>query len=211
MFRMPTNEVDSVTLCRMHYADVSSKCLVISSKSSIEVIENFITLNNRALVTKFDNSNFKKLGSLGLVMMIGVVDYSKTEQSFSLIEKISKIAKSSNPEILDKIIFGHVDGVKWRKFLSHYNTKTNMILILNLTSDTYRVYDADISLEELHKLSYEISNDSLELIKAKEKGFLEKVTNKLNDYYPWSLLCLLPFVLIICSYSINVPKKIKSA
>ena len=77
------------------------------------MIVEFIDQYNRALVTKMDNSNFKYLGDLGLVMMIAVVDYTKENMSNKLIQKIVNTASALAEGVQDSIVFGHVDGKQY--------------------------------------------------------------------------------------------------
>ena len=111
-------------------------------------IEQFISFNNRPLISKLDNTNFKNLGELGLTMIIAVVDYGDKDGSDMVIEKLNKVANVLSPGVQDKIVFGHVDGVKWKKFLSHYNGKPHVFLCLDLASDRYLTIKPETSLEE---------------------------------------------------------------
>ena len=186
------------------YGDKITKSLVLDDSTSPEIIDEFIISNNRPLVSQMDNSNFKILGDLGLVMMIAVVDYNKKKESQALIDKITTTANQLTASVQDRIVFGHVDGVKWRKFMAQYDTKPNMILILHLIDDTYvTLPGAEASLDSLSEIAHRIHDDTLLMNKATGKGFFEKTWRKLVDYFPASLLCLVPIVMMIMSCTVS--------
>lgn len=157
-------------------------------------------------MSKLDNSNFKALGDLGLVMMIAVVDYNSPDTQ-SLIEKLSNAAANMPLIIQDKIIFGHVDGIKWKKFMAHYNTVVNSILCLHSIEDTYINLKATITHEELLEIGNQIATNTLELQLAIQKSFLQKLWGKLVEFYPTSLLCVVPFILLALSFFIPTEAK----
>jgi len=136
--------------------------------------------------------------------MIAVVDYSNKEESQALIDKITLTANQLTASVQDKIIFGHVDGVKWRKFLAHYNTKPQMILVLHLVDDAYiTLPSSETSLDTLNEIAHRIHDGTLDMAKAVKKSFFEKLWRKLVDYFPASLLCLVPFGMIIMSFTVS--------
>lgn len=206
LFKIDNEEGDDTmpaVLNRM-YGDKITKSLILDSNTSPESIDEFIIANNRPLVSLLDNSNFKALGDLGLVMMIAVVDYSNKEESQALIDKITLTANQLTASVQDKMIFGHVDGVKWRKFLAHYNTKPQMILVLHLVDDAYiTLPSSETSLDTLNEIAHRIHDGTLDMAKAVKKSFFEKLWRKLVDYFPASLLCLVPFGMIIMSFTVS--------
>ena len=163
-----------------------------------------VMAGDQALVSRLDNSNFKALGDLGLVMIIAVVDYNQKEESKALIDKVTTTANQLTANVQDKIVFGHVDGVKWRKFMSLYDAKPNTILILHLIDDAHiTLSDKEASLDNLNEIAHRIHDDTLLLNKAVPRGFFAKTWRKLVDYFPASLLCFVPIVMIIMSFTVS--------
>ena len=186
------------------YGDKITKSLILRENVSSEEIDEFIISNNRPLVSRLDNSNFKALGDLGLVMIIAVVDYNQKEESKALIDKVTTTANQLTANVQDKIVFGHVDGVKWRKFMSLYDAKPNTILILHLIDDAHITLSGkEASLDNLNEIAHRIHDDTLLLNKAVPRGFFAKTWRKLVDYFPASLLCFVPIVMIIMSFTVS--------
>ena len=186
------------------YGDKITKSLILHENVSSEGIDEFIISNNRPLVSRLDNSNFKALGDLGLVMIIAVVDYNQKEESKALIDKVTTTANQLTANVQDKIVFGHVDGVKWRKFMSLYDAKPNTILILHLIDDAHITLSGkEASLDNLNEIAHRIHDDTLLLNKAVPRGFFAKTWRKLVDYFPASLLCFVPIVMIIMSFTVS--------
>ena len=93
------------------------------------------------------------------------------------------------------------------------------MLVLDLHRDRYfnlmaRVTDDGLEggVAILRKLIEDIISDRLDMHVLVEKSFFGKLYDKLFIlYYPWSLFCLIPFVLFAVSfYFIRIPGKEKN-
>ena len=85
-----------------------------------------------------------------------------------------------------------------------------MILVLNLAEDRFQNIAGDTSHEVLLRVAHEIHENTIDLRTARKKGFIERTMKKFMDYYPTSLLALVPFVLTIMSLVVStVPEKAK--
>ena len=95
--------------------------------------------------------------------------------------------------------------------MRHYNAKPGNVLILDPEPDQYLIVKGDISETDLINLANSINNDSLQLLQATPKTFLDKTWDKFVHYYPLSLIiCLLPIVLVVAAFAVKIPKKKKN-
>lgn len=95
--------------------------------------------------------------------------------------------------------------------MRHYNAMPGNILILDPEPDQYLIVKGDISEADLLNLANSINNDSLQLLQATPKTFLDKTWDKFVHYYPLSLIiCLLPIVLVVAASAVKIPKKKKN-
>lgn len=108
IFTMETSAVKTPLFYRMHGTSFT-KFMYVNARTEESELEKFVLDNNRPLVSKLENSNFKQLGSLGLVMMIAIADYSSSDSS-ALITKITEVAQQMTPDTRESIIFAHLDG-----------------------------------------------------------------------------------------------------
>jgi hypothetical protein len=93
----------------MHGSLFTIKSIHVNAYTEESEIEAFVISNNRPLISKLDNSNFKQLASVGLVMMIAVVDYNRPDSSL-LIKKLTDVANQMTPDAQESVIFAHLDG-----------------------------------------------------------------------------------------------------
>jgi thioredoxin domain-containing protein 10 len=108
IFTMETSAVKTPHFYRMHGTSFT-KFMYVNARTEESELEKFVLDNNRPLISKLENSNFKQLGSLGLVMMIAVVDYSNSDSSV-LITKLTEVAQQTTQDVQESIIFAHLDG-----------------------------------------------------------------------------------------------------
>jgi hypothetical protein len=101
--------------------------------------------------------------------------------------------------------------IRYRKRMRHYNAMPGSILILDPEPDQYLTVKGNISVTDLLNLANAINNDTLQLLQATPKSFLEKTWEKFVHYFPLSLIiCLLPIILVIAASSVKIPKKKKN-
>lgn len=68
----------------------------------------------------------------------------------------------------------------------------------------------DTTIDVLTRLAHDIYEEKLEFQTARKKNFFERTYRKFADYYPASLLCFVPVVLIVMSCMVSVnPRKEK--
>ena len=188
-----------------------------SLKISSTEIEEFVTQNNVPFMNKFDNHNFKKLGSLGNVLAIVAVDYAQESETANIIQSLD-IAATSLPESeRDKLVFGHIDGVKWIKFLRQYDVEmTPTFLLLDVALDLHITVNLKNGGIDEHGNSIlpatvasvleDYFKGSINMKAMKPPSMIQKAIKKMRSYYPWSILCIVPVMLMVLSFFLPYPE-----
>ena len=178
----------------------------------IPKIEDFIKNNNYPLVSSLDSHNFKHLGSLNKLMVIAIVDYKDTTASKKMINELDAAASAMSLSDTDKFIFGHLDGVQWKMFAKQYDAAVTSLLLLDLAKDVYHTTAANTDTREaISAILTSYLDGSAIMKKVPTKGFFTDIQKKLTDYYPYSLLCLVPIALIILSLLVQYPDDTKKS
>lgn len=114
-------------------------------------LRDFVKTHNFHLISEIDSHNFKKLGSLGKKMAMVLVDYSD-QRSAKVLEAFDKFADSLPDWDADKFVFGHVDGIKWRKFFKQYEaTQVRMKAYLTMRKGSPSIQCArDVHMSNRH-------------------------------------------------------------
>lgn len=173
-------------------------------------IEDFIERHNHLLVTPLDKTNMRRLGRTGKPLIIAITKEDH-EQSNNLLSYLDQAASILEIDEAHKFIFGHMNGIKYRHYLERYRGATPpSLLVLDLSVNGYYVLKKTDSDNVKDTVLKAISKD-LPWIELEPTGltFIEKIQWKLKQYYPWSLLCILPFIFLILSYCFPHPNSIK--
>lgn len=180
------------------------------------------------LISKLENHNFHILHSIGKMMFIVVIDPSDLNRKTELLNVLSITANSLSDFLLNSVIIGYLDGKKWDKFIAKHNvTVLPSILILDPIEDSYyaigqqEVFNSVDSLSSLltatanykltafNKEQTESQSHNIlknKLMKFKHPNFLTKIWQKLVDAYPWSLLCVVPILLVALMIYLSGPE-----
>jgi len=176
-----------------------------NSETFDKEITDFVTKNNRALISQFDAHNFKKLGSLGKKMVVAV--YSNLGLTKPFFDAFDAVVSSLPTEDSDKYVFGYLDGLRWKGFLKQYGCskkKLPAILILDTETETYHVHTS-ASNEDIALVIKDLHRGELEFKKLERPSMLEHIHKKLKDSYPLSLLCIIPVLLLLWSFLMPFP------
>jgi hypothetical protein len=208
-----------MSICRLESHRINI-CLPMLSNgiANISTLTAFVKEYNHPLISQIDNHNFKRLGSLGKLQVILIVNYKDEILTTGLISMFRETASALPNVKSDKIVFGHIDGVMWRTFLKQYDFSTTpSLLVLNVALEQFLLYPIPLSnsSEFLTTTVNDIASTPAETLNLKQReahGVVGKILKKLKDNYPWSLLCALPFVLLVLSIFVfypdeNKPKK----
>ncbi len=199
--------------------------------ASADTLAAFVEANNYPLVSHFDNHNFKRLSHIaGKYIVAAVVDYSRSEETAAILaglEHALSPSPSSSRQDHDKLIFGHLDGVKWRTFIKHHRTMLPAVLLLDQANDLHQTFPLP-ALGSSPVGSYEstLEKEMSAIVQSVVKSLhnksewrtsepptlFEKISYRFTSYYPWSLAVILLPVTFVCM-SIFAPypneKKIK--
>lgn len=182
---------------------------------AVKAIEEFVKDHNRPLLSALDSHNFKLLGSLNRMMVIAIVDYMDAAASQRLIRELEATASAMALDEADRFVFGHLDGVQWKLFAKQYDASVNSLLLLDLGKDIYHTTIGTTATEltsaSIAALLASVAAGSVTMKKVPTKGFFTDMQKKLADYYPYSLLCLVPVVLVLLSFFIQYPDDTKKS
>lgn len=179
-------------------------------------VESFIKANNHPLVSALDSHNFKQLGSLGKLMVIAVVDYKDKILTKRFISDLETAASASKHA--DRFVFGHLDGVHWSTFVKQYEASVPALMFLDLSKEMFYTkliaQDFIASIDQIQAALSGVAEGSLTMKTVPSKGIVaqiktafDDVVKKLSDYYPYSLLCALPIVLLVLSFAMDYPQE----
>lgn len=184
-----------------------------AATNDMDRLGEFVKGNNYPLVASLDSHNFKHLGSLKKTMVIAVVNYKDTAgQSKKLLDDLDAAATSLPLEQAENFVFGHLDGVQWKGFVKQYEAKVPALLLLDVAKEKYHttLCDKDFSADSIASILAGLTSGNVTMKATPSKGFFQDIKKKLVDYYPYSLLCFLPMVLIIVSMLLYYPDESKA-
>lgn len=194
---------------------------ITSSTTALDIVD-FTERHNHLLLTPLDKTNFKRLGRTGKPMIIAITNPFRDEEgSEALVDLLDDAvtdieeADHIDTETLHNFIFGHMDGLKYRMFLSRYRATPLSLLVIDLLNDHtpgeaggggyYVTYD--VSAESVHSVVEKAIRGDLNYreIMSFDLTFFDRIKKKIYDYYPMSLLCLLPLVMVVLSTLVPKP------
>lgn len=186
--------------------EINQSSLSIEKKE----IEEFIERHNHLLVTPLDKSNMRRLGRTGKPLIIAIIKENH-EESNNLLSYLDQAASSIEINEAHNFIFGHMNGVKYRHYLERYKGANPVsLLILDLSVNGYYVLNK-INEENVKNIVLKSITKDLPWIELEptDLNFFQKIQWKLKQYYPWSILCILPFIFLILSFCFPHPNSIK--
>ena len=126
--------------------------VIIPTLSDLEV---FVDLYSRPLLSSIDSHNFKRLASLNATLCLLVVDYNSTiiptselllyyEHVITTSPDLSRLSHTwqTTPDLNTPnnkgCVYGHVDGIKWKRFFRQYGvTQLPSLVLLNVGGEEY--------------------------------------------------------------------------
>ena len=201
------------SLKKMESRRISLLFEISETTAPSEIVE-FTEKHNHMLLTPLDRGNFRRLGRTGKPLIIAITNPIQDEDgSAEMIQALDDAvagieqAEHISPETLHNYIFGHMDGLRYRMFLSRYRATPPSILVIDLSSD----HTPNEAGGGGYFVEYDVSEESIRNVVQKtilgelyfkevpslDQTFFGRIEKKIKDYYPWSLLCLFP-VFMIC-------------
>ncbi len=192
------NNEKGIKLTKTEKLDGKSVTLDITRDMTVDSIELFVQQHNRQLVTVFDNHNFKNLGSLNKIMAIYIVDGDPTVvANAGLKSALDLTAHSLSLDDQHKFVFGLLDGVSHKKFVRSYpGATTRSLLLLDLKNEMFHVSNSD----DIKGVIQRYLSGEIVLQKVPVLGLFDRLLIKIKNNYPYSLLGLVPIVLVLISF-----------
>ena len=192
------NDEKGIKLTKTEKVDGKSVALDVTPDMTVDSIESFVQQHNRQLVTIFDNHNFKNLGSLNKIMAIYIVEGDPTiVANAGLKAELDLVAHSLSLDDQHKFVFGLLDGVSHKKFVRSYpEATTRSLLLLDLKNEMFHVTNSDDIKGAIQRY---LSGDIV-LQEVPVLGLFDRLLIKIKSNYPYSLLGLVPILLVIVSF-----------
>jgi hypothetical protein len=215
-------ESSSAAVLKKMESNRTSLVLEIAPTTTPSDIVDFTERHNHLLLTPLDVTNFKRLGRTGKPLIIAVVNPFRDEETSTAIvelldDAVTDIEEADHidTETIHNFIFGHMDGLKYRMFLSRYRATPPCILVIDLSSDHT---PGEVGGGGYH-VQYDVSESSIRNVVEKtilgelyykeilshDVTFLDGIKKKMSDYFPWSLLCLFPIFMLLMSFLVPKP------
>jgi protein disulfide-isomerase-like protein len=177
---------------------------LIDSEEQLENMGDWCMKNNHGIITKFDDGNFKRLGSLGKYLVIAIIQGDKTTN----FEKDFRAAVVSDDNFLHtESVLGILDGDIWYRFTKRFSLPTPSIVVIDFESSLKYVQSLPISRDEISQLFSDLKSNKLEFTTFTQNTWWGRVVHQWNSYAPWSYICILPLILIIISLCTPLPPK----
>ncbi len=181
-----------------------------------EEIGGFVEHNNYPTLNKFDNHNFKRLSHLNKTMVIAIVDYQYGGIADWLVSGLEAAIASFPVETTSTCVFGHLDGVRWRRFIKEHDAIMGSILVVDTKHDLHHSFPIDPHAAPtavkvlISEVITTVIDGSIELYPTVPPSLLQKIQYRIRDYAPWSYIILaLPIVLALLSTMVSLPKEEK--
>eukprot|EP01034_Spumella_vulgaris_P021471 gene21471-27506_t len=186
--------------------------------SFVDQLSSFVESNNYPSINEFDNYNFKRLSHLNKTMVVAIVDHRDPAEASTFISALRNTVQSFPVEVTSNLVFGHLDGNRWRRFIKEHDAVLSSVLVVDTKRDLHHSFpiDADIRNSEV-SVAVAIADVITALVTGKVEmrptvppGLLQKIQYRIRDYAPWSYLVLsMPFALLLLSIFVSYPPEEK--
>jgi hypothetical protein len=192
-----TNEV-GMKLVKSENFVGKSVTMDVTKDITVDSIEVFVQQHNRQLVTAFDNHNFKNLGSLNKIMVVYIVEGDPAVVANARSKAALDVAAHSlSLDDQHKFVFGLLDGITHKKFVRLYPAATiRSLLLLDLQNEMFHVSNSD----DIKGVIQQYLTGEIVLQKVPVLGLYERLVIKIKSNYPYSLLGLVPIILVLMSF-----------
>ncbi len=178
-----------------------------------EEVTQFVEHNNYPTIVQFDNHNFKRLSHLNKTMVLAIVDYQYRGVADTLVSSLEAVVGSFPREAVSSYVFGHLDGVRWRRFIKEHHAVMGSLLVVDTRHDLHRSYPIDSAASEsavrvvIADVITAVVGGTADLEPSVPPSLLQKIQYRIRDYAPWSYVVLaLPFILLALSLLVSYPQ-----
>jgi thiol-disulfide isomerase/thioredoxin len=195
----------------------------LDSMKDLELsISSTMKQHNHAHFSVFDNSNFRRIASIGkrIVSLVlnpqdlnalakGAEDSGRGGKS-SVQDLFESVVLTFGYEIHSSVAFGYLDGQRWVEFVREHHATPGSVLVLDMKEKLNFVLEGPISEETLHGLLQALIDDTLEMKPFVQKSWYRRAVYTFEKYMPWSLIVVaIPLVLLILATCNPVPTRVK--
>eukprot|EP00903_Cladosiphon_okamuranus_P012704 g11878.t1 len=169
----------------------------IASASSWDVLD-WVERERFGLVSEFTADNFSRLGALGKLMVMGVVD-PKHEDTASFDQTFAKVASKFGVKHADKLIFGTVNRVKMAGFVETFNIYEGhpRVVVMDMSEDVfYSVENLRLGVGEIEAFLIDVLAGYIpaQVPSTNSARYVMKAWWVIQNGGAWSFLLLIPFV-----------------
>ena len=163
---------------------------------TVHDVKTFVERNLYPLVAKLDSESFVGMTKIGVQMVVAVVNYT-SEETTSFLQSFEAAVSSLSDLDADRLLFGHLDGVKWAKFAASHGAKPPSLMVLDPAAHEHHSTNTDLTTEGVSALISRTLSGEIELETSvpADESIYGKMKRKLREHYPWSLLCLIPILM----------------
>ena len=168
-------------------------------KETQNTLENFIQHNSLSSIITVDSHNFKHIISLNKILFCIV---SNNKLQFQLFDLFIDLL---NNEIKEHFIFGHLNAIIWKNYLTDHSIESPSITIFNFEDNLLYSLKIDSKIIENENEFKKLLINLIDKTISKELDFHDwepltysmKIKRKFWNNYPFSLLIFLPFIVVL--------------
>jgi protein disulfide-isomerase-like protein len=181
-------------------------------------IEQWTKANDHPLVNTLSAGNFRRLGKIGKLLVIAIVDFENSTTP-AYIETLRSTARAifasdvtaaagkaggswkDAKRLADRFVFGHLDGVKWSEFIEQFNVYGDLPRLVVLDHPTEVFYE-DPTVDEGDEMETFLAEVFAGVVPAQRegmKGTLNRFVGKVQAMGWRFYLMLIPFVIMLAS------------
>lgn len=73
------------------------------------------------MISELGSHNFRKLGQLGKLLVVGVIDPKQTDGTVTFLDGMKEVVRAGhNSQIGSRYTFSYIDGVRWAGFVRQF-------------------------------------------------------------------------------------------
>lgn len=187
---------------------------LMSAEDRVAGIEAFVERNNHPLISELDNHNFKRLSYVEKIFLLAVVDFRQGSAD-DILRAFDSVVSAVPVEASSGLLFGHLDGVRFRKYIKSHAAVLPCLLVLDHKNELHHSFV--LPSGKLDRLEYESAIKEVvdqvlyhpvdvEWNRSSPPSLLQKLLYRVRDYYPWSVIIIgLPVLIVVASFLVPFP------
>eukprot|EP00592_Proboscia_alata_P000725 CAMPEP_0194377780 /NCGR_PEP_ID=MMETSP0174-20130528/32294_1 /TAXON_ID=216777 /ORGANISM="Proboscia alata, Strain PI-D3" /LENGTH=387 /DNA_ID=CAMNT_0039159369 /DNA_START=290 /DNA_END=1453 /DNA_ORIENTATION=- len=162
----------------------------------------FVTKNNRALVTSLSGRNFRSVSQSG-PLVIGVINPDDTFTTENFLFNMKEFALNGPSELKSKYAPCSMDGIKWARFLEQFDIGGENLPEVFVLDSKKRLFYQNSSVSDLIGFLEGVENGTIspqQQAPSQSSSPIEQLKYLFTSNMPWSLLGI--FAIILLFYAI---------